>query len=483
MAILTFKWNFERSLNCVVFLLFCLSCLHASEKEIQHVDGTLKYIVETDWLPVHLKDPSKKAAVFYVAYHVPSVKPRPVTFCFNGGPGSASVWIHMAGVGPRSVKTPVLQDFRLPIQVADNPFTLLSVTDLVFVDAVYTGFSRPEPPTPAADFFSYNADIDCLSNFIDSFIQTHNLGEVPLYLLGCSYGTLRVAGLADALLNTYHHKVSGLIMLSALLNFQSLTAAYQQNDSPYPLLIPTFAVASWYHSIGDSRNYTEKEWMDKATAWAAEKYLPALMQGDSLSREERSVIAQEMSAIVGIDKELIELRNLRLDTNYYIKELLRKENRTIGRFDIRYKGIDSDVNRTAGVEADPSYIVMGTIAAGFQDYLKNELHFEVPTTPEYFFLGKASSWHYVNNGLHFLCLNKKVSTLMERLPEMKIFVGSGIYDLATPYRVIQNDFSHLNLSQAQLQNRFILQLYEGGHMFYTDSKIQEKLYQDVKQLY
>lgn len=463
------------------FILVCFfSTLCGHENEIHLPAGPLKYAVDAGSVPIHLQDEKIKGSIFYVYYSIPSDVPRPVTFCFNGGPGSASVWIHMAGVGPKIIETTPLEDYKLPVKITDNPHTLLPYTDLVFVDAMYTGFSRPEIPTQASEFFSYTNDVYSLSYFMDEFIRKHHLEKSPLYLLGCSYSTLRVIGLANELKNTYKRPVDGLIMLSTLLNFQSLSPSYQQNDTPYPLLIPSFAVAAWVHGLGSSRKYDKEEWIKQSSTWAIESYLPALMKGDSLTQKEKSKIAEEMAGFIGIEKELIEIRNLRLDPNYYIKELLRKDNRIIGRFDLRYTGIDNDINRTSGVEADPSYIIMGTIAAGFQDYLKNELHVEIPTTPEYFYLGKVENWRYVKNSLHFLCLNKTLSNLLQELPKMKIFVGSGIYDLATPYRVAQNDFSHLNIDPADLHQRVSMKLYEGGHMFYTDKNIQGELVQDIK---
>lgn len=470
---------------CLIFLSFSFACeIGASlEKSIDLPSGRLEYFVEADWLPIEINEGKEKGSIFYVAYQVPSETPRPITFCFNGGPGSASVWIHMAGVGPRFIDVPPMQDFSLPTNISDNPFTLLQISDLVFVDAIYTGFSRPDSPTPASDFFSYTSDVLALSNFIDSFIQSHRLEQSPIYLLGCSYGTLRIMGLAQDLYDRLKRPVQGLIMLSTVLNYQSLLASPLQNETPYILLIPSYAVATWHYALGPSRNYSLQEWIKKAEDWAFNDYLKALMEGSTLSKEKKNSLADQMHDFIGLAPETIKERNLYVSSYYYLKQLLRDKDKIIGRFDMRYNGIDTDLARECGEEFDPSYSIMGTIAAGFQTYLKEELHFQSPLDCEYYFLGKAGQWSYVKDGTHYLALNKTMKDLLQKLPQLKVFVGSGIFDLATPFSVAKHDFSHLDLPLEELQRRVNHKMYEGGHMFYTDKHLLKQLFQDVQAVY
>lgn len=437
------------------------------------------YHAEADWITVKLPKTETTAKIFYIAYKQPSDKTRPITFCFNGGPGAAAAWMHIAAFGPRRLDIPLIDPPHVPtVQMDNNPFSLLPTTDLVFVDPVTTGFSRANAPGDAKKFFNYENDVDSLSDFIFNYLKKNHSLERPVYLLGSSYATIRIVGMADTLNQHYNIPVAGLIMISTYLNYQTLLDN-TGNDQPYPLFLPTYAAAAWHYNINNARSKELLPWIQEAAQWASTDYLNALMQGDSLSPSKREEVLDKLSLYTGLSKKSLEKVQLRPTLGFYLKDLLREEKRTIGRFDLRYQGIDSDHNRETWFDYDPSYITFGAVASGLHSYLANELNFKEPLDLNYYFLGKAGPWHYEQEGSGYFSTNKKLREYLDNNQNARVFVASGLFDLATPYYGTTYDLNHLGLSKAEKEKRIVHHLYEGGHMLYTDKTVLKELSKDL----
>ena len=323
---------------------------------------SLAYTVTTGTIILKIEDEEKgekaKAAVFFVAYTkdgVEDVGSRPLTFSFNGGPGSASVWLHLGVLGPRRV---LLDDDGMPLpppaRLVDNDFSLLDHTDLVFIDPIGTGFSRSVPGEKAAQFHTFNEDINSVGEFIRLYVTRYKRWRSPKFLIGESYGTTRAGGLAGYLQTRYGMYLNGIMLISAVLNFQTLEML-PGNDLAYILYLPVFAATAWYHKqLHQDLQEDLQRTLSEAETFALNEYTLALMKGDRLTVGERDTIAAKLARYTGLSQEYIERSNLRIDIMRFCKELLRSQRRTVGRLDSRFIGMHRD-----GVgemfEYDPSY--------------------------------------------------------------------------------------------------------------------------------
>lgn len=431
-----------------------------------------------------LKDDEEepKASVFYVAYtrdDVEDAAQRPITFSFNGGPGSSSVWLHLGVVGPRRV---LMDDegnpLPPPFQLVDNEYSLLDVTDLVFIDPVSTGYSRPAPGEDAKQFHGVKQDIASVGEFIRLYTTRAQRWDAPKFLIGESYGTTRASGLAAYLQQQLGLYVNGIMLVSAVLNFQTIRFALG-NDLPHILFLPTYAAAAWYH-----RRLPEQlqaldllDFLAEVEAFAAGDYTLALMKGAALKGDERAEIVTRLASYTGLSETYIEQTNLRINIHRFVKELLRDERRTIGRFDARFTGIDRDA---AGErhQYDPSYaIAQGAYTAALNHYLRSVLNFKSDRSYE-ILTGNVQPWDYAPYENQYVNVSDGLRQAMSRNPYLKVFVANGYYDLATPYFATEYTFNHLGLDP-ELQDHVSMGYYEAGHMMYLHKPSLAKLKADL----
>src|SRR5580765_2638594 len=340
----------------------------------------IKYTATAGTILLKLEDGTPKASVFYVAYtrdDVSDTAKRPVTFTFNGGPGAASIWLHLGALGPRRVEMGDAGALLAPpYKLVDNEYSLLDVTDLVFIDPVTTGYSRAVPGEPDKQFHGVEEDIHSVGDFIRLYATRNRRWTSPKFLAGESYGTTRAAGLSGYLQQRYGMYLNGIILISSILNFQ--TAEFDTgNDLPYILYLPTYTAIAWYHKKlpADLQGDLQKA-VQESRNFAAHEYADALMVGDGLPAARRMEIAQKLSRLMGLSGEYLERSNLRIEIQRFDKELLRDQRRTVGRLDGRFTGIDEDA-AGARPEYDPSLAaIVGPYTATFHDYVRGELKFE-----------------------------------------------------------------------------------------------------------
>jgi carboxypeptidase C (cathepsin A) len=409
-----------------------------------------------------------KASIFFIAYTrdgVPTKARRPLTFSFNGGPGSSSVWLHLGVLGPR--RTQMKDDGDLPqppYRLIDNEYSLLDVTDLVFIDPVTTGYSRPVVGEKAKEFHGFKKDIESVGDFIRLYATRYRRWTSPKFLIGESYGTTRAAGLSGYLQERHGLYLNGIMLVSVILNFQ--TARFGPgNDLPPILFLPTYTATAWYHKrLAPELQNDLRATLKEVEAFTQGEYATALLKGASLSAEERASLVQKLARYTGLSADYIERANLRIDIHRFTKELLRHERRTIGRLDSRFKGIDRDA---AGeqYEYDPSMMnILGPYAATFNDYVRSELNFE-SDLPYEILTPRVQPWSYAEHENQYVNVAETLRKAMTINPYLKVFVANGYYDFATPYFATQYTFNHLGLD-ASLQGNVTMAHYEAGHMMY-----------------
>lgn len=422
-----------------------------------------------------------KASIFYVAYlrqGVDEVGKRPLTFSFNGGPGSSSVWMHMGLLGPRRVHSGDVDELvPPPYGLVDNEFSLLDRSDLVFIDPVSTGYSRPALGEEAKQFHGYEQDIESVGDFIRLFTSRHNRWLSPKFIIGESYGTTRAAGLSGYLQDRYGLYLNGLMLISSILTFQ--TARFTTgNDLPPMLFLPTYTATAWYHGKLDSELQADRDGaIQEAEEFALNDYNLALAKGASLSDEERAAIVGKLARLTGLSPAFVEQSNLRINIHRFVKELLRDQGRTVGRLDSRFKGIDRDATGQE-TEHDPSHsAISGAYTGAFNDYVRRELKFE-NDMPYEIISDLYQSWDYSKHQNQFLDVAETLREAMSKNPFLKIFVANGYYDLATPYFATRYTFNHLGIDAGLMAN-ISMGYYDAGHMMYVHEPSLAQLKQDL----
>jgi carboxypeptidase C (cathepsin A) len=409
-----------------------------------------------------------KATIFFIAYTLDGVEDlnkRPLTFSFNGGPGSSSVWLHLGLLGPRRVFLD--EEGRAPpppYRLVDNEYSLLDQTDLVFIDPVSTGFSRAVPGEKPEQFHDFTKDIESVGEFIRLYTTRFKRWSSPKFIIGESYGTTRAAGLADHLLERHGLFLNGLMLISSILNFQDARFDVG-NDLPHILFLPTYTATAWYHGkLTEELQKDLPRTLAEVEAFALGDYTLALMKGAELPEQERGVIIDKLAHYTGLSREYIAQTNLRIEIHRFIKELLRDERAMVGRLDSRSKGMDRDA---AGEkpEYDPSYInIQGPYTACLNDYVRRELGYE-SDLPYEILTGRVMPWNYDKYQNQYVNVAEMLRSAMTKNPSMKVFVANGYYDLATPYFATRYTFNHLGLED-ELQANISMGYYESGHMMY-----------------
>jgi carboxypeptidase C (cathepsin A) len=419
-----------------------------------------------------------KALIFFIAYTKDGVEDpasRPLTFSFNGGPGSSSVWLHLGVLGPRRVQLDY-DGFALrpPYKLVGNEASLLDVTDLVFIDPVSTGFSRPVPGEKAKEFHGFSKDIESVGDFIRLYTSRYRRWMSPKFLVGESYGTTRAAGLSGYLQERHGLWLNGIMLVSSILDFQ--TADFNPgNDLPYLLFLPTYTATAWYHKRlpADLQALPLAEVLGEVEAFVMGAYALALLQGTALPAEQRSAIAGKLARYTGLSQDYVERSALRIDIFRFVKELLREQRRTVGRLDSRYTGIDRDA---AGehFEFDPSYAaIQGAYTACFNDYVRGDLQFE-SDLPYEILKGLYQSWSYKEFENQYVNVAETLRKAISMNPYLRVHVANGYYDLATPYFATTYTFNHLGLDPSLLDN-VGMSFYEAGHMMYVHQPSLHKL--------
>ena len=453
--------------------------IDGNEIEYTVTTGTIVLREETADREKEFEGEKPKAEFFFVAYSKNGVEDhtnRPLTFSFNGGPGSSSVWLHLGVLGPRRV----LMEFdgnlpRPPYKLTDNEFSLLDQTDLVFIDPVSTGYSRPVEGQKAKELHEFKKDIESVGDFIRLYTTRYNRWLSPKFLIGESYGTTRASGLSGYLQERHGMYLNGIILVSAVLNFQTIDFT-PGNELPYVMFLPSYAAAGWYHRARHSRRPLQKL-LSEVKDFAINEYGPALMKGDALPRRERQNIAEKLARYTGLSQDYIERSNLRISDFHFFKELLRSRARVVGRLDSRFLGIDPDT-LGEGTHNDPSYTnIIGPYTAAFYDYVRRELNFE-KDIPYEILTGQVSPWSYAQHENQFVYVAETLRQAMSINPYLKVFLANGYYDLATPYFASEYTFNHLGLEES-LRENISMGYYEAGHMMYIHMPALEQLRKDL----
>jgi carboxypeptidase C (cathepsin A) len=409
-----------------------------------------------------------RATIFFTAYTRDDIGDRtrrPITFAFNGGPGSSSVWLHMGLLGPRRVLmpsdgTPPAPPYRL----TDNLHTLLDVTDLVFIDPVSTGFSRPVPGAKARDFHGFKKDIESVGDFIRLYTSRYGRWLAPKFLIGESYGTTRAGGLAGYLQERHGMFLNGLMLVSMVLNFGTLEFD-PGNDLPYLLFLPTYTATAFYHGCLEPELQADlRATLREVEQFAQSDYALALLQGANLPAERRAEIVARLARYTGLSADYVARSDLRIRDDRFVKELLRTNARTVGRLDSRFTGADRDAVGERN-EFDPSYAaILGAYTATLNAYLHDELQF-TSDLPYEILTGRVWPWSYSDHENKYVDVAETLRKAMAQNPHLRVHVASGYYDLATPYFATDYTLSHLGLPP-ELHSNISLSTYEAGHMMY-----------------
>lgn len=464
----------------------------------------LAYTATAGWLTVNKADEHPGARIFFTAYAMDGVRDisaRPLTFVFNGGPGSSSVWLHLGGLGPRRV---LMTDegfaVKPPYGLVDSENTLLDVTDLVFIDPVSTGYSRPLPGEPKAQFHGVAEDLASVGEFIRLFVTRFERWPSPKFLLGESYGTTRAAGLSGVLQNrTTGMFLNGIILVSSVLDFQTITFT-PGNVLSYVVFLPHYTATAWYHKKLPPALQARplKDVLAEAEAFALNDYAVALLKGNRLAPEESAGIAGRLAALTGLDRGYILSTNLRIRHDRFVKELRRADFETVGRLDSRFKGRDADAAGET-YEFDPaSAAIQGAFSTMINPYLRTDLG--VKEDLPYAIYGSVFPWNFLSSpeeaagpgpaagrgragfGGAVLNVAETLRRAMSENPSLRVYVANGFYDGATPYFGTAYTFAQLGLN-GEFAGRVRMGYFEAGHMMYIHKPSLIKLKADLAEFF
>lgn len=437
------------------------------------------------------------AQVFYIAYRMletphqegqeptfPDPADRPLTFSFNGGPGSSSVWLHLGIYGPKRVNP--IDDFGNPgpppYALVENEYSLLDKSDFVFIDPVATGYSRAAEDTSPKDFHGVREDINSVAEFIRIYLGKTNRWGSPKYITGESYGTTRAAGLVDELQNTHGIAINGTILISSILNFQ--TARFTVgNDLPYPLYLPSFAATAHFHNALKEpfQSMPLTDLLTEVEEFASGEYWLALAMGDQLDESQRNHIAQRLADYTGVSPQYALQTQLRINMPRFPKELLRDQGKTVGRLDSRFTAQDRD-DAGESYEFDPSYAAIQSIyTESMNQYLRQDLNYNSDLRYEIL----TSVWPWSYRGVadnQYLNVAENLRSAMHKMPYMKVFIANGFYDLATPYFATRYTIDHMFL-RPEIKQNIEMHYYEAGHMMYAQKNMLQKLKSDLDIFY
>ena len=450
------------------------------------IDGsTIRYSATAGLALIHNDDDEPTGLFGYTAYIKDGVddrSKRPIMFAYNGGPGSASIWLHMGVLGPRRI--PVVDTEvtgPAPFGAVNNEFSILDVADLVMMDPVGTGYAKPAGKGKGEDFWGVDPDIAASSQFIARYITDNNRWNSPKFVLGESYGGIRTGGVAYKLLTDYGMGLNGVILVSPFMDAAAARDRFAI-DLPYVLYLPTLAATAWYHDALDNRPDDLVAYVQEVQAFAVNEYAPALMKGTTISAGERSDLIAKLAGYTGLSEQYIDFSDLRVSHFHFTQELLRDQDVTVGRVDSRFKGRSIDrVSDT--MQYDPFSAGVGpAFTAGFMHYYSNDLGFKQKR--DYVVSGglyRDWDWlHELPSGQETLITNTAIdlATTMTLYPHMKVLVQQGYFDLATPFFVLDYVLNHMDLD-AEQRARIEVEMYESGHMMYVHPPSLVKYKQDL----
>ncbi|MFI4967877.1 MAG: S10 family peptidase [Gammaproteobacteria bacterium] len=426
------------------------------------------------------------ASMFYVAYTTGDTH-RPVTFIFNGGPGSSSMWLHMGSFAPLRVVTPDAQPTPpAPYDLAPNPSSLLDKSDLVFVDAIGTGFSKPVGKGTGKDFYGVDQDISAFGRFIQRYISVNDRWNSPKFLLGESYGTTRAAGLSYWL-EGKGIALNGVVLVSSWLDpYVDFFGPNYAIDEPYELYLPTMAATAWYHHKIANPPADINAFVQQAREFALGEYATALTKGDNLSPADTQAIAQKLSAFIGLPVDYILKAKLRITPDRFQKELLRDEGRVTGRLDTRYLGIDHD-SAGESPESDAASDAFGpAFVASFNNYVRTQLNFgqDMSYKPTNYEVGSDWDWSHRVDGQKSPVFDvaEDLRQAMTEDPHMLVFSANGYYDFATPFLETEYTLDHMGLDPS-LRKNLRYGYYQSGHMIYMHEDALKALKADLAKFY
>jgi carboxypeptidase C (cathepsin A) len=434
---------------------------------------------------------SAEASMFFVYYAKRGVAPgsRPITFLFNGGPGSSTVWLHMGAFGPKRVVTSDdTHTPAAPYKVIDNAYTLLDASDLVFVDAPGTGFSRIAGKDKEKEFYGVDVDAAAFSSFIQEFLSKYGRWNSPKYLFGESYGTPRASVVANELESNRSTDFNGVILLSAILNFDLSDDGAESNpgvDLPYEIALPTYAATAWYHNkLPGKRPADMVSFVHGVEHWAMTDYALALTEGSSLSPARRQAVAQKLHDVTGLPISYILKANLRIDGGEFEKNLQDNADMTTGRLDTRFSGPTIDpLSKEADYDPQSAAISSAYVSA-FNDYARHDLHYgdgkiyheEIDVFKWWDFKHKQPNAQFAFQAATNVLPD--LADAMKYNPDLKVLVNGGYYDLATPYFEGWYEMHHLPIPP-QLQSNIQYHYYASGHMVYAHEESLKDLHDTV----
>lgn len=450
----------------------------------RHTLGSLAYTATAGLMPLRNEDGETEGSLFYVAYTKDGeeASKRPVTFAFNGGPGSSSVWLHLGSLGPRKVALgPDGSPGAPPYRVVENPESWLKFTDVVMVDAMGTGYSRPAKIGGDKKFYGMRADIDAFGEFVRAYLAKYNRFGSPLFVCGESYGGIRGAGLSRQLLDR-GIALNGLVVVSGVTNYSTIRFG-RGHTVPYIGYLPSFAATAWYHKQLEPRLQASLETtLREAEAFASGEYAWALQAGTGLKADERDRVATKLASLTGLDRQYVLNSHLRITPSRFFKELLRDEGKTVGRLDSRFIGQDAlEVGDSPEYDASSAAITPAFNAA-INDYLARELKFTSDQRYRLNHYSGVNPWDYGAGGSGFPDTSEDLRRAMNENPHMKVLFLCGYYDLATPYYAMRYTVDQMDLSAAGLAN-ISWAYYPAGHMMYIERDSQDRVAKDVASFY
>ena len=466
-----------------------------TEHDLSLAGRTLHYTATAGNLLINGDDAQPNASVFYVAYTLNGVtdaRTRPVTFLYNGGPGSASMWLHMGSVGPvRVVTSSPAATGSGPYEIVPNEYSLLDRSDLVFIDAVGTGYSRPVGKGVIKDFAGTDQDVRAFEKFIYRYVSVNHRWNSPKFLFGESYGTTRSAALVDTLENS-GMSMNGVILMSSILNYFTRAPGL---DEVFVGYLPSYAAIAWHFEKVSHKGRDEKAFLDEARAFARGPYAEALAQGHNLPAAQVDAIAAKIAGYTGLSVAYVKEANLRIDPARFRKELLRDQRAILGRYDARFEGTDTDAaGETPGY--DPSNTgIEGAFVTALHDYLDRELKYTsdetyLPSGP-----GINQAWdhsHRVGSAepqgggggqpMRDAYVAGDLADAIRKNPHLRVLSVNGLFDLATPFFVTEHDLAHIEL-EPKLRGNIEFLYYPSGHMIYLNVDALKQLKADVSGFY
>jgi carboxypeptidase C (cathepsin A) len=454
---------------------------------------TIQYTATAGTLILRDDKDQPTAAMEYVAYTERDVRDlgrRPVTFAWNGGPGSASLWLHMGALGPRRIVTSdAAPTPPPPYQVVDNAWSILDKTDLVMIDPVGTGLSHAVGDHKDSEFWGTDQDIDSISRFIKQYVSDNLRWNSPKFLLGESYGTTRAAGVVEYLQTRENMAFNGVILVSVSLDFESTFEA-PGNDRTYVNFLPTFAAVAWYHHALPNQPADLVPFLAEVRRFALGEYATALLKGDALTEPERDALADKLHRYTGLSVDYIKLANLRVQEGQFTQELLRRQHKAVGRLDARFLGVSFD-RLAEETDDDPqSNAISAAFTAAWLDYLHGELKFGIGKTYKLLaaVAGDFTGWDFKHRPPGFPFPLPVPDTALDLAhamgynPNLQVLALNGYFDLATPFLGTESTFDHLGL-EPELRSHVHLKYYQAGHMMYVHQPSLQQFKADIAAFY